>query len=262
MMVILGSVSLILTFGTPLGDTPFAYVSYLMSAYGLTVLAASAASALSRAKQFLHTVPLAHRYLTDKHFSVWCGLVFSFLINLGFAVLKLAYAVRYVSFWDGGLAIYNILLCAVRLYLLFSKRRENQTYQEELRCYRTTGIFLFFLDAALAVISTLIVLKGNGYYYPGTLVYAMAFHAFYSLTLAIINVIRYRKFNSPVLSAAKAVNLTTALVSIFSLETALIAQFGAGQVYFRLVMTSATAFTVCIIVLGIAIYMVVRSRKQ
>ena len=64
------------------------------------------------------------------------------------------------------------------------------------------------------------------------------------------------------LSAAKAVNLTTALVSIFSLETAMIAQFGADRAYFRLVMTSVTAFAVCAVVLGLAVFMVCSANRK
>lgn len=264
LIALLGGVALALTFLVFGDDSPFAYVSYLLSTYGLVVLVAAIIPLFSSVRLFLHSVPLAHRYMTDKHFSVWCGLALSFAINLGFAVLKLVYAAVYFSFWDGWLAVYNILLCAVRLYLLrsFPMGQNHQEFETELRRYRFTGISLFFLDAALAVISTLIVIKGNGYYYPGTLVYAMAFHAFYSLTLAIINTIKYRKFNSPILSAAKVVNLTTALVSIFSLETAMITQFGAGQAYFRLVMTSVTAFAVCAIVLGLAIFMVYSANRK
>ena len=263
LMVILSAVALFLAFGTRLRDTPFAYAAYCLSAYGLTVFVAAVVPMALRLPQFLHDIPLARRYLTDKYFAVWYGLALSFLINFGFAVLKLVYAVWYSSFWEGGLAIYNILLCAVRLYLLasFPKGQKRFAYREEIRRYQVTCRFLFFLDAALAVISTMIVVKGNGYFYSGTLVYAMAFNAFYSLTLAIINTIKYRKFNSPVLSAVKAVNLTTALVSMFSMETALIAQFGADQPYFRLIMTSCTAFAVCVTVLGSAIYMVRKSRK-
>lgn len=262
--VLLGGASLALTFLIFGEGSSFAYVSYLLSAYALTVLIASAMPFFSAAKRLLQRFAFTRRYLTDKHFAVWCGLVLSFLINLGFAVLKLFYAILYSSFWDGALAIYNILLCAVRVYLLrsFPMGRNCQKFEAELRRYRLTGVFLFSLDATLAVISSLIVIKGNGYYYPGTLIYAMAFHAFYALALAITNTVRYRKLNSPILSAAKAVNLTTALVSMFSLETAMLTQFGPERVYFRLVMTSATAFAVCSAVLAIAIFMVISANRK
>ena len=105
-----------------------------------------------------------------------------------------------------------------------------------------------------------IVLDGQGYNYPGTMIYAAAAYSFYCLTLAIVNSVRYERFHSPVLSAAKAVSLTTALVSIFSLETAMLAQFG-GEPRFQFWMTAATAAAVCVLVLILAAYMVISASR-
>lgn len=96
-------------------------------------------------------------------------------------------------------------------------------------------------------VATQIVQDGYGSSYPGMLIYVAAMHAFYSLIIAVLSLVRYRKFHSPVLSASKAVGLTTALVSIFNLETAMIDQFGAEQVYFRLIMTACTAKTTSLV---------------
>ena len=78
--------------------------------------------------------------------------------------------------------------------------------------------------------------------------------------MAVANIVRFRRFRSPVLSAAKAVNLTTALVSIFSLETAMLAEFG-GEPAFQQNMTTATGVGTCVLVLAIALYMVIRVEK-
>lgn len=262
--VLLGGISLTLTFFIFGDSSPFAYVSYLLSAYALTILTAAVIPLFSSLPKLAHRVPLAHRYLTDRYFKVRSGLALSFFINLCYGGFKLVCAVLYFSFWDGALAVYYVLLCAVRLYLIrrVPAGAEGQDLTEELRYYRTTGIFLLVLDLALSVVATQIVINGYGSNYPGMLIYVAAMYAFYSLTFAVINTVKYRRFHSPVLSASKAVNLTTALVSIFNLETAMIAQFGAEQVYFRLVMTACTAFAVCVIVLGTAIFMVISSTQK
>jgi len=93
---------------------------------------------------------------------------------------------------------------------------QGQELRQELREYRTTALFLFAQDLALSGVVIQIVRYGYGSNYPGNLIDVAAFHAFYSLTLAIINIVRYRRFHSPVLSAAKAVTLTTALVSMLT----------------------------------------------
>ena len=259
-----GGISLALTFFIFGEDSPFAYVSYVSSAYALTVLVVWVVTrAVPALKRLLHSFSLSHRYLTDDYFKVWSSLLLSFLINLGFGIFKLVYAALYVSFWDGALAIYNILLCAVRFYLLrrVSNGTQAQDRNRELRQYRVTGAFLIALDAALGVIAVQIVQHGHSYHYPGTLIYVVALHAFYSLTLAVTNAVKYRKFNSPVLSAAKMVNLTTALVSIFMLETAMLSSFGSSYQYHKL-MTASTAGGVWTIVFCMAVYMVIHSGKQ
>ena len=57
------------------------------------------------------------------------------------------------------------------------------------------------------------------------------------------------------------VNLTTALVCIFTLETAMLAEFGSDYPHTKL-MTASTAGTVWVLVFCIAVYMVIRSGKS
>ena len=237
---------------------------YILSAYALTVLVAAVVPLFSSAWRLVHSVPMAHRYLTDRYFKVRSGLTFSLFINLCYAGFKLTCAVRYSSFWDGALALYYVLLCVARLYLLrwVQKDGQEQDLNRELRYYRTTGIFLLLLDLVLSGVVIQIVRDGHGSNYPGMLIYAAAAYAFYSLTLAIVNTVKYRGFHSPVLSAAKAVNLTTALVSMFNLETAMIDQFGEQDEQFRLIMTACTAFAVCVTVLAIAAFMVISATRK
>ena len=87
--------------------------------------------------------------------------------------------------------------------------------------------------------------------------------AFYAVISAAIHVVKYRKHQSPVMSAAKVISLSSALVSILSLETAMISQFGdSSDTWFRPVMIACTGAGVCAIILGMAIYMIVHSTKQ
>lgn len=63
------------------------------------------------------------------------------------------------------------------------------------------------------------------------------------------------------MSAAKVINLTASLVSIFVLETAMLTRFGEGDESFRRVMTSGTGTGVYAIVLGMEVYMIRWSAK-
>ena len=117
------------------------------------------------------------------------------------------------------------------------------------------------MNQALTGIVVLMVHQNRGFHYPGFLIYAMAAYAFYAVTVAIIHIVKTRRHKSPVLSAAKAINLVAALVSILSLTTAMLAQFGGDDAVFRRTMTAATGGGVCTIVIGMAVYMIVRANR-
>ena len=169
LIVLAGIVSQLLTFGTWLGDTPFAYCAYSLSFYALVVAAAAVADRAGGAIAAVRALPVAGRYLQDPHYRIWLGLRLSLLVNLLFAALKLGYAVRYSSFWAGGLAVYYILLCAVRLLLIkwVPASLGEAVLRREWEESRIAGWLLFGLNAALAWISIQIVRDGQGYRYPG-----------------------------------------------------------------------------------------------
>ena len=256
-LAVLAAAALLLVFARGLDGTPAAYAVYLLSAYALTAVTTAAVRGGRAAWRRICAVPLVVRWREDAYWRVRMGLALSFLINLCYAGLRVAGAVVYASVWDGALGCYYVLLCAVRLYLLrrMPAASEPGGREKELRMLRRTGWLLMGLDAALAAIAVQIVRDGRGYDYPGTMIYAAAAYSFYCLALATVNAVRYRRFRSPVLSAAKAVSMTTALVSIFSLETAMLTQFG-GSAPFRFRMTAATAAVVCAAVMAMAVGMV------
>ena len=54
----------------------------------------------------------------------------------------------------------------------------------------------------------------------------MALYTFYITTTAIIDMVKYKKYGSPIMSMSKVIKMAAALVSMLSLETAMFSQFG------------------------------------
>ena len=256
-LVVLSTAGLLFVFLRGNQESPVAYAVYLLSFYTLVAGTAAVIRTGRNIWRRIIAIPLVQKWREDAYWRVKMGLLLSLLVNLCYAGLRVIGAVLYASFWEGALGAYYILLCAVRLFLLrqIPLSAGHAKPAAELQSYRRAGWLLVGLDLVLTVIAVQIVRDGQGYHYPGTVIYAAAAYSFYCLIQAIIHAVQYRKFHSPVLSAAKAVSLTTALVSIFSLETAMLAQFG-GEPQFQFIMTAATGAGVCALVLGIAIYMV------
>lgn len=250
---------LIFTFVGGHKNTALGYFSYLLSAYALTILCARVSHIFKYISTLAHTNKTSHLYLTDRRFRTQVSLYSSLSINAAYAAIKLFTGIYYGSVWSITTSVYYIILAIMRFLLLRHWHANDADYISELKRYRLCGELLLGMNITISGMATLVVVNNNGFRYPGILIYAMAAYTFYITTTAIINIIKSRKMKSPVISAAKIINLAAALVSMFSLETAMLAQFGEGDEKFQLIITTITGAVVCAAVLGIAVFMIVSS---
>lgn len=249
-----------------------AYVSYLLSAYALVITITGITGAVRFIQKGIQQnpfarkvleIPVVGRYLTEDTFRAQVALYQGFLINLFYAGVKLFSGIYYHSVWFGTLAVYYIMIAIMRFSLLHHVHRGRKNKVSEWRRYRLCGIVLLFMNAALAGIVILAVHQNSVFEYPGMLIYIMALYTFYATITAVWNVIKFRRYGSPILSAAKGINLTAAMVSMLSLETAMLTQFGAADdAGFRQMMTALTGAGVCVVVTGMAVYMIVHAAKR
>lgn len=256
------------------GNEVLSYVAYTVSAYAMCIVSTGCFRIVRLARlgindhPLVRTIvshPLGKRFLKDVSFRTEISLYQGVLINLLYVAIKLGSGIYYRSAWFISLAGYYSLLVVMRFFLLRHMNRNTvgQNLISEYRRYRLCGVLLLLMNQALAVIVIFMVYQNKGYEYPGMLIYVMAAYAFYSVSLAVINLMKFRRHGSPVLSAVKVINLTAALVSILSLESAMLAQFGSDDgPAFRQFMTGASGAGVCTIVFGMAVVMIVRSTKQ
>lgn len=251
---------LIYTFVCGRDDTPIGYFSYLFSAYALTIICVRIPTAVKYISRQMHQNKTVYRYLTDIPFRMRVSLYMSLGINAIYAAVKLFTGIYYGSVWFVTLSVYYLMLAIMRFLLLrhVNGNTIGTNYIAELKRYRVCGGILLGMNAALSGMAALVVIENKGFQYAGFLIYAMAAYTFYTTIISVINVIKYRRLNSPVMSAAKAINLAAALVSMLSLETAMLAQFGDDEI-FRRNITAITSAAVCTTVLGIAVFMIASS---
>ena len=251
-----------------------AYISYLLSAYAM-VITVTGFKGVARAVRNgienlppvikLRSTPLGKRLRGDVIFRSEITLHGGLCMTLLYTALNLFSGIRYRSTWFIALAFYYMLLSVMRAVLVryVHSRPIGEDISSELRHYRVCGIILLFMNQALVGIVVAMVTQNRGFSYSGLLIYMMALYTFYITIAAVVNVVKFRKHGSPILSAAKVISLTAALVSMLSLATAMLAQFGQDdEEEFRRIMIGAFGGAVCAVVLAMAIYMIVRSTKQ
>ncbi|MBQ7886620.1 MAG: hypothetical protein IJ313_06975 [Clostridia bacterium] len=254
-------------------NTSRAYASYGLSAYALIVMLVHIPGVIRAFRTDFVDHPLIHRVLGsrqgqkiryDRLYRAQLLLHQGLFASLLYAAVKAGFGLAYRSVWFGILAAYYLLLSLMRLLLVRYVRRTpvGQDIRAEWRSYRLCGFVLLAMNQALAAVVYLIQRSSKGFVYPGVLIYVMAAYTFYSFVIAIVNMARFRRYNSPVMSAAKAVNLVSALVSVLSLETAMLTQFAGEQdQLFCQIMTGLTGIAICAAVLALAVYMIIQSTR-
>ncbi len=259
---------LIYSLGYDAANPIIVYFSYAFSAYVLVVVCLDVPGIVKAVKIWLYSHKYSKRYLTDSKLRAKIALYSETAINLIYATLYFGMGVYYSSTWVRAIAIYYIVLSIIRVGLVNKDRKKveiedvNLRRAYELESCRNCGKLMFILNFVVAGIVGHMIWKNEHYNYPGLLIYAQAAYAFFCLTKAIIHLFKYKKMEQPILSAAKIVSMSTALVSILAMQTAMLTQFGEGQANFARIMNALTGSTVCFIEFAMAVWLVHKSSKE
>lgn len=241
-------------------ESPVAYVSYVLSAYTLTVWCFKIPDLIRFFKNFKNKNKYARRWREDARLRVnvslygslmWCALYGAFQLWLGF---------YHRTFWFYSLGAYYICLGVMRFFLVRYTTRyaPGERMQTELKKFRACGIVLLIMNLALTLIIFFMVYFNRTFEHHMITAIAMAAYTFTALTTAIINVIKYRKYNSPVFSASKAISLAAALVSLLTLESTMLTTFGGKTMTASTQkwLLGATGGTISVLIVAAAIYMI------
>lgn len=256
--------ALIYIFLTGQNNSTPAYVIYGMSAYCLTVLVLPLPRLIRNAKvsvmRRINGMAFGGRYINDLAFRGSVSIYQGMTVNFLYVLFRIVVGIRYTSMWFISMAVYYLVLAVLRLSLILSYRQKVNI--DELRCYRRTAWLIFLLNIPMGGMITLMVLTNSGYSYPGYVIYLSAMYTFYTMVTSVINIVRFRRLGSPILSAAKVLNFIAALMSILGLQTAMIAQFSVESDSFRKTMNAITGGVIWLCVILTAVYMLRRSRKM
>lgn len=260
----IAAVLLIYSLAVPNVNKVIVYTSYIFSFYALVLVCLRIPGIYKQASAFKKENRYLLRYASDVHLRVKLSLSGSLAVNILYALFQLFCAFYYQSVWFYALTGYYALLVVMRGFLLYNtlKSVPGQKRMLELKWYRFCGVLLLLMNLSLSVVVTYIVGQNRGFEYHYIHTIAMAAYTFTTMTVAVINVIRYRRYDSPLLSAAKAISLAAALVSMISLETAMFAAFGEeDSLVFRQTLTACTGAGVCMFILAMAIYMIIGATR-
>ena len=159
------------------------------------------------------------RFLEDYTFRTILTTLPTFLINVVYTVYNGVIGVINQSAWFITMAVYYSLL----------------------------GILLLLLNLALSGVVLLTIAKGTAKTHSEIMVISIAAYTFYKITMAVINMVKVRKMQSPSLITIRNIGVADALVSMLTLQTTMLASFQDTSTIDANQMNGITGLAVCIL---------------
>lgn len=203
--------------------------------------------------------------MQDAAFKTHVKLQTALGVNLVYVGINCLSFLLYRSMWFVILAVYYGILAVIRFLLVSHAHRHGigKNRPEELRRARLCACILLLVNIVLSGAVLMILYQDKGNEYHGVLIYVMAAYTFYITIHAIVDLAKYRKYKSPVMTVSKVVSLSAALVSMLNLETAMLSRFGGDMApEGRWLMVALTGAGVSLGVITMSVYMIIRTAKE
>lgn len=239
-----------------------AYILYLLMTYSLIIIC------IKLYKMFRKWIDILisrnrylKRYSVDYELRYKVSLFISLLFNIVYAFFKIVMGIIYNSVWAITFGLYYILLVVLRGLIAKEETNENSSIIKEYMKYRNTGVILLLINIILSMIILIIINEKIINIYPDWLAITSAVYTFYLIIRSIYGLIKYRKYNNPLMFSAKIINVVTSLISLISLEIILIPTFGVNNIDFFEITVIATGGGIAIIIVIISLYMIITGTK-
>lgn len=223
-------VGLIYIFVNHLEENIIAILFYMIAFYTLVVVCARIPRIVLRVKKELYSNKYSHEYLTNKELRMRISMYRGLLINFCFAAFKIIMGFVYDSSWLFAMAGYNMILSLMRFIVIARSQKKGLSELEErrrgLRSYEVCGWLVMVLNIAVSVIMFMVIVEKQTIEYHMIVTIGLAAFTFYCFIMAIINMVKYRERKNPVYAAVKRIDMVKAIVSIFTLQVAMLTSFG------------------------------------
>lgn len=267
--VLLTIFGMIIAISSGMANSVINYAIYGISFYGLSITIAffikNGKGKFKKLKTRVYNTKYGNRYFTDIDFKTNVSLYFNLLVNIGNIALNIIYGFVFNTNWFFILALYYATLTVVRFFLALYTRKNTlgSNMLGEWRRTRLCAAVLTLINLSLTGVVLMMMYQNKGFTYAGIFIYVMATYSFYHVTVAIVELIKHRKYDSPIINSVKSVKLAAALVSMLSLETAMLSSFGSNMPDSeKRIFIAATGAGISIIVIGLSSYMIVKSTNE
>ncbi len=172
----------------------------------------------------------------------------SLFINLSFALYNTALGFISHSWWFITISAYYAVLSVIRFAVLQFGRKAKSNPDTEAFAKRFTGVMLMVLSLCLVGTVIMCIFTDRAIRYHQIIMISIAAYTFTKITLAIINLIKAKSSDSPIIKTLRSISLADAFVSVFSLQRSMLRSFEGMSEENILLMNTLTGSVVCLII--------------
>lgn len=178
--------------------------------------------------------------------------------NLSTSIIKFFFSVTIPSLWFFINANFSLVLALCRFYVILKYNKiknikdKEHRLEEEFKCYKINGVMLILLGISYFFVSIYICYKGTNTTMHEYITYLVALIAFSSIGTSIYGMIKYKKYQTPIINGIKITNFANALTSIVLTQVVLLDTFANS---YSSSLNGYTGIIVSIIIIGLGIHM-------
>lgn len=258
-----------LKYGVKVGACALYVLAFLSLVYGIYLIVKCAPTIKKRALVLAQKTKFTKNFTGDYAFRTVVLAVGSFVLSCLYVIYNLAIAAYYSSVWYYIMSGYYFSLLVARgLVIWSSKKGENSDAESEekrikgTKNYIACGIWLILFSGVVIGNIVQLTRRGESQTRSFHLIYVFAVYTAIRIVLVVRNIIRANKGDNLVTRSLRTISFADGMVSLLSLQTALLQAFSSDwEAEYGELWSAATGGVIISAVMVAGLIMVIRGAK-
>ncbi len=197
--------------------------------------------------------------LKDKETRWYIAILISLLLTILFAVYNGVLGIVSHSIWNGSICFYYLFLVALRIIILINEKKVIKLQDKQLqndnrrKVFVIISILMFIMSASLFVPITLMVLSQKQLELGLIPAITIAAYTTYKVAMAIINFVKYKKYENLAFRQIRIINLVDAILAILTLQNTLIMVNDGEIAGDMLILAAISSFVATVFIIALPI---------
>lgn len=209
--------------------------------------------------RFIDNHPIARAIFTDRSNKAVFFTALKLFSDFVLLAIQVVALILSPSLWYATLAVLYLTYLLTKLSIVITRVKRGTALDVQQRVFRNTGILLLLTVVPFVGSIVLIYTTKMTFNYAGMLIFANAAWTFFRIISAAVRIVKDRR-EDLYLQAVRGVNTATALISVATLQVAMLHAFDSspGTTPFNAI----TGGVVGALIVALAVYMIVRGSRQ